>query len=365
MAEHNGEKSQDPTPHRRRQAREEGQVARSQDLSSAGLLLGGLVVLFFTGGALLDFLAGLLTSYLGGEPRMAWVRSGQPAGGEAIASQWNALVGGLAKVLLPLIALVTLLSIVINVAQTGWLFLPRKAAPDFSRVNPLAGLGRMFSPAGGARLGFGIFKIGVIGAVAFVSLYHRRDELVSLSALDLPQIAAFAWQICLWTCVKIGLALLVLAILDYGFQRWKHEQDLKMTPQEVREEMRNLQGDPQIIARRRGVQLQLALSRLSHAVPKADVVIANSSGLAVALRFEANSMRAPIVVARGIGLVAQRIRHLAVENAVAVVEKDVLAQALYDEVDLNRAIPDGLYAPVAEVLAYAYQLTNKTLPSAA
>lgn len=364
MAEH-GEKSFDPTPHRRQQARDEGQIARSQDLSSAGLLLGGLVVLFFTGGALLDFLVGLLSRYLGGEPWIAWVRSGQATDGDAVAGQWNALVSGLAQVLLPLVALLTVVAIVVNVAQTGFLFLPRKLAPDFSRINPLSGLGRLFSTAGGARLGFGVFKIGVIAAVASISLYDRRHELASLAVLDLPQIATFAWQICLWTCVKIGVALLVLAIFDYGFQRWKHEQDLKMTPQEMREEMRNLQGDPQVLARRRGVQQQLALGRMSHTVPKADVVIANPSGVAVALRFEPDSMRAPIVVAKGTGPLAQRIRRLAVENSIPVVEKNTLAQALYDEVDVNRAIPDPLYAPVAEVLAYAYQLKNKSLPSAA
>jgi flagellar biosynthetic protein FlhB len=361
MAEYDGEKSLDPTPHRRQQARDAGQVARSQDLSSAALLLGGLVVLFFTGGALLDFLVGMLTGYLGGASWLTGVHSGQGATGEAVVSQWNVLMSSLAKVLLPLIALVTLLSIVVNVAQTGLLFLPRKLAPDFSRINPLGGLGRMLSPAGGARLGFGIVKIAVIVAVALVSLYHRRDELAALAALDLPQIAAFAWQICLWTCIKIGVALLALAVLDYGYQRWRHEQDLKMTPQEMREEIRNLQGDPQVAARRRSVQAQLVLGRLSHTVPRADVVIASSGGPAVALQFKPESMRAPVVVARGTGPIAQRIRLLAFDSQIAVVEKDTLSQALYDEVQLNRAIPDRLYAPVAEVLAYVYQLKNKTM----
>ncbi len=361
MAEYDGDKSLDPTPHRRQLAREAGQVARSQDLSSAGLLLGGLVVLFFTGGALLDFLIGLLTGYLGGSSWMSGTEAGQGMSLEAIAGQWNSLMTGLAKVLLPLIALVTLLSIVVNVAQTGLLFLPGKLAPDFSRVNPLSGWGRIFSMSGGARLGFGLIKVAVIGLVALASLYDRREELMSLSALDLPQIAAFAWQICLGTCVRIGLALLALAVIDYGYQRFRHERELKMTPQEMREELRNMQGDPQVAARRRTVQAQLALGQLSHTVPKADVVIANSAGVAVALQFDAETMRAPIVVARGNGVIAQRIRLLAVDHAITVVEKDELAQALFDEVAYNRPIPDRLFAPVAEVLAYVYQLKSKPL----
>jgi flagellar biosynthesis protein FlhB len=356
MAEHNGEKSQDPTPHRRQQVRDEGRVAHSQDLSSAGLLLGSLVILMFTGGALLNYLGEVLVGYLSGEPWLSSVKSGAPTGADWAVGQWTAVVPGLAKVLLPVLGLIMLLAVALNVLQMGVWFLPRKLLPDFSRVNPLAGLGRMFSGGSAVRLAFGLFKIAVVVATAWLSLYGQRHSIMALSGLDLPQLATGVWEICLWTCVKIGIALLALAILDYGYQRWKHEQDLKMTPQEVREEMRNLQGDPQVNARRRGVQRQMAMNRLSQTVPKADVIIATPTESVVALQYDSKTMAAPVAVAKGAGVIAARIRQLAAEHGIPIVEKTSLAELLYKQVDLNRPVPDKLYPAVAEVLAYAYQL---------
>jgi flagellar biosynthetic protein FlhB len=177
--------------------------------------------------------------------------------------------------------------------------------------------------------------------------------------LELPQIALFMTEVLLWTSIKVCVALLVLALLDYLYQRWRHEQQLKMTPQEVREEMKNLQGNPEVIARRRNVQRQLAMNRLKSAVPKADVVITNPTELAVAIQYDMATMAAPVVVAKGAGVVAAQIRRLALENGVPIIEKKPLAQSLYKEVDLNQPIPDKMYAAVAEVLAYVYQLKGK------
>ena len=358
MSEEAGEKSQDPTPHRRQQAREEGQVVQSQDLTSAGLLVGGLVVLLLGGHSLINFLAAYLADQLGGSPWLA-------ADPDFLVSHWSTTTGGLAKTLLPILSLMLLLAIVLNFLQIGFLFLPDKVMPDLSRLNPLSGLARLFSLQNVVRLGFGIFKIVVVASVTGVSLYNRRDEILGLTGLELPQIALFTWQICIWTAFKIGIALAVLAVLDYGFQRWKHEQDLKMTPQEMREEMRNLQGDPQVIARRKSVQRQMAMNRVSNAVPKVDVVITNPTELAIAVQYDPETMNAPIVVAKGAGVVAQRIRRLALEHGIPIVERKPLAQALYREVDLNHPIPDQMYAGVAEILAYVYQLKGKKIPGTA
>jgi flagellar biosynthetic protein FlhB len=168
----------------------------------------------------------------------------------------------------------------------------------------------------------------------------------------------------LWTAIKIAVVLLVLALLDYAFQRWKQEQDLKMTSQEVREEMKNLQGDPQTAARRRSVQRQLVLNRLGAAVPKADVVVTNPTELAIAIQYESETMAAPIVVAKGAGIIAQRIRRLALENGIPIVERKPLAQALYKQVEIGQAVPQDAYTAVAEVLAYVYQLKGKKAPRA-
>jgi flagellar biosynthetic protein FlhB len=356
MPEQHGDKSHDPTPHRRQKAREEGHVVRSQDLGSAVLLLAGMLVLLMSGGALIDFLGRYAARQLGGE---AWLS----ADADFVVAQWTTTLAALARYLLPILGLCMLAAIAVNVVQVGFLFLPHKLTPDVSRLSPIKGFGRLFSMGSSARLAFGIFKIVVIGSVAFVSLYGERQKILGLGALAPPEIAAYLLDVLLWTTIRIGLALLVLALLDYAFQRWKHEQDLKMTPQEMREEMKHLEGDPQIVARRRVVQRQLVLNRLSQAVPKADVVITNPTELAVAIQYEPESMVAPIVVAKGAGLIAQRIRRLALEHGIPIVEKKPLAQALYREVDVNQPIPHDKYAAVAEVLAYVYQLQGKKIPA--
>ena len=235
-----------------------GKSPRSADFTSAGLLLGGLVALVFTGGALVDYLAGLLTTSLGGQSWLHLVHSGTATDAQAVSGQWNALVMGLAKVLLPPLLLVALLAVALNVVQTGFLFLPGKLAPDAGRISPAGGMRRVFSAASGVRLTLGLIKLGVIGAVAFASVYQRRAELVSIGAFDLPQVVTLVWELCLWTCLKVGSALLILAVVDYAYERWKHERDLKMTPDELRDEMRSLRGDPQVTARRRQRQRELS-----------------------------------------------------------------------------------------------------------
>ncbi len=155
----------------------------------------------------------------------------------------------------------------------------------------------------------------------------------------------------------------MLAVLDYGFQWWKHERDLRMTTQEIREEMKNLEANPQMVARRKQVQRQLALHRISAAVPKADAVITNPTELAIAIQYDPEKMAAPIVVAKGAGLLAAQIRKLALEHGIPILERKPLAQALYREVEIDHPIPQDRYAAVAEVLAYVYQLKGKKIPT--
>jgi flagellar biosynthesis protein FlhB len=228
-------------------------------------------------------------------------------------------------------------------------------------LDPMQGFRRMFSLSNVVKLAFGLVKIVIVGAVAFWALYSHRTEIIAAAALDVPQLGSFLVSLVLWTSLKIAGALLILALLDYGYQRWKFEQDLRMTPQELREEMRNMQGDPQVAARRRAVQRQLILNRLSQTVPKADVIVTNPTELAVAIQYDADTMKAPVVVAKGAGLVAQRIRRLGLESGVPIVERKPLAQALYRDVDLNHPVPDSMYAAVAEVLAYVYHLKGKAI----
>ncbi len=359
MADQYGEKTQDPTPHRRQKAREEGQVAKSQDLGSAVLLILGPMTLLMLGGGLVEFLGGFTRHQLGG----GWLLSQTRFSVADAVTVYRSTLSTLSEHLLPILLLLFLGAVAVNVLQIGFLFLPQKLIPDITRLDPLKGLQRLFSLSGAVRLTFGLFKIAVIAVVAFLSLYDHRDTILALSGMGVGEIAAYLVEILLWTAIKIGIALLVLAILDYGFQKWKYEQDIKMTTQEIREEMKNLEGSPEVIARRKMVQRQLALNRLSNAVPKADMVIANPTELAVAVQYQPETMAAPTVVAKGGGVLAQRIRKLALERGIPIVERKPLAQALYREVNVDQPVPEDKYAAVAEVLAYVYQLQGKTIPN--
>ena len=355
MAEQSGEKSQDPTPHRRDEARKQGQVVHSQDLGSAALLIIGVLLLRSWGPAFIETAAGFMRHQLGSVPALTL----HPT--DAI-SQAQYLVSMFGAALLPVLGLLALAGALSSVFQTGLLFIPDRLAPDVSRLSPLNGFKRIVSIAGAVKLGFGLFKVTLVSIVAAIVVYQRYAQVLYSNDFEIHDLSVFLIDIILSTALWVGVALFLLAIFDYAFQTWKHEQDLKMTHREVLDEMKNLQGDPQIIARRRAVQRQMALNRIGDKVPKADVVVTNPTELAVAIQYKPEEMFAPIVVAKGAGVVAQRIRRLALENNIPVVERKPLAQLLYKEVEVNHPIPDQSYGAVAEVLAYVYQLQGKKLP---
>jgi len=356
MPEQFGDKTHDATPHRRQKAREEGHVAKSQDLSSAGLLIGSLLVLLYFGAKVATCLGQLAQRQLGGEAALRADR-------QWAVGQWNAVMSDLVAAMLPVFGAFLAIAVAINVSQVGFLFVPKKLGMDLSRISPIKGLGRIFSLASAVRLALGVFKVAVVATVAFWSLWSQREIVLGLGAMDVGQIAAFVANVTIYTCLKIGAALLILAIFDFAYQRWKHERDLRMTTQEMREEMKTTQGDPQIANRRKAVQRQLVLNRLSSLVPKADVVVTNPTELAVAIQYDIETMPAPVVVAKGAGVIAQRIRRLALQHDVPIVERKELARVLYKQVELNQPVPVEQYAAVAEVLRYVYELKGKPLPS--
>jgi len=358
MPEQFGEKQHEATPHRRQKAREEGQVARSNDLASAIMLLAALITLMYAGRQIAVFL-GWFTIEQFSEPTV------RHADSQLALAAWATVTVGLAKTLLPVFLVLVLVALIANIGQTGFLFVPKRVAPNPDHINPLKGLQRLFSLNSAMRLTFGVFKILVVGCVGLASLYARSAEILAASQLEVGPLAVFIADVLFWTVLYVAIALLILAIIDYAYQRWKFEQDIRMTTQEMREEMKTLQGDPQIIARRRQVQRQLALSRVDQAVPQADVVATNPTELAIAIRYDMETMTAPIVVAKGAGLVAQRIRRMALENDIPIVERKELARFLYKHVEINQSIPAEQYAAVAELLKYVYELKGKPLPTAA
>ncbi len=355
MAEDAGEKSHEATAHRRQEAIEKGQVVRSQELISAVLLIVALSMLLYNGGEIANCLVKLMRVTLSGDPLLTIDR-------DTLVAQWFALLAEVGWAMLPLLSALFLAAIGVNLGQVGFLFLPQKVAMDITHIDPLKGMGRIFSTQNVVRLVLGLFKIAIIVAVALWCLWGKHAELMALAALDVPQISRYVVEMVLWTGMKIGAAILLIAALDYGYQKWKYEKDLMMTTEEMKEEMKNLQGDPHVIARRRSVQRQMVLNRMKSDVPKADVVVTNPTELAIAIKYDYDTMPAPIVVGKGAGVLAQRIRRIALEGNIPIVERKELAQALYKHVEIGQQIPSENYAAVAEVLKYVYQLQGKAIP---
>lgn len=355
MSEQSGEKSQEATPHRKQQAREQGQVAYSQDLGSAGLLIVGVLLLRSYGPDVMDMASSFMRHQLGTVGTLTVDSSSMLALSQDLVSM-------LGKVMLPIVGMLALAGVMSSVMQVGFLFVPERLVPDFKRLSPISGLGRIFSLSGAMKLGFGMFKVAIVAVVAAVVLFLNYEEVLYASTLSANELAPFMIDLALTTALWVGIALFTLALFDFAYQKWKHNQDLMMTRQEVVDEMKNMQGDPQIIARRRAVQRQMALNRMGDKVPQADVIVTNPTELAIAIQYKPDEMAAPIVLAKGAGVLAQRIRRLALENNIPVVERKPLARLLYKEVEPGQPVPDDSYAAVAEVLAYVYQLQGKKPP---
>jgi flagellar biosynthetic protein FlhB len=354
MPEQFGDKTHDATPYRRQQARERGHVVKSQDLSSALLLLLGMGALALVGGWITQYLAAALAEYLGGP---AWLQLDR----EGTLTQSYSTLAGMGRAVLPLLGLLLGIAVIGSLLQTGFLYTPSRLAPDVSRLDPLKGLSRIFSLSSLVRLGFGLFKIAIVAGVAVMVLWNKWGEIIGLTALSLPQVAVYLVDLLFWTTVKIAAALLVLALAEYAFQRWKYEQDLRMTTQELKEELKLTQGSPEVAQRRR-VLRQLARQRIRAVVPKAEFVLTNPTELALAIAYDPVKMNAPIVSAKGAGAVARQIRRLALEHGIPIVERKPLAQALYKLVEVNQPIPRQFYQAVGEVLRYVYELKGKPLP---
>jgi flagellar biosynthetic protein FlhB len=358
VADQAAEKKHEATAHRRQQAREQGQVARSQDLGSALLLLVAVGLLWWAGPDIGSTLAELMKAGLSQD--RYWDLGPQSASGLVAASVLNCLWA-----MSPLLAGVCMIIVLNHWGQSGIMFLPEKLGFDLQRVNPLGGIKRLFDLPNAVRTTFGVIKITLVGLVIGLGFWSHWDTIQGSQLLTVGEIGVLVWKTILDLSLRVAVLLVILAILDFGFQWWKHEQDIRMTDEEMREEIKMMNGDPQLVARRRAVQRQLVMNRMQNAVPSADVVITNPTELAIAIKFDAETMPAPIVVAKGAGHVAARIRKSALEAGVPVIERKPLAQALFKTVDVGSMIPTEQYAAVAEVLRYVYQLKGKKLPKAA
>lgn len=343
------ERTEPATPRRREEARERGHVARSADLSSAVILLAAVLALQFFGKRLVDGLFGATTAVL---EHMAEVDGSAQ---NLLLHFGGAFMAGLLG-FIPFILFIVVAAIGVNLAQVGFLFSTEPMAPNLDRLDPVAGLGRMFSTRSVARMATGLLKLSAVGLVVFLTIWSERSRLVGLMGHAFEEIVKYGTGIMLTLAFRAVLVLLVLAIFEYGYQKWQYERDLRMSKQEVREELKRFEGDPKIRERRRTIQRQLAMQRMMQKVPKATVVITNPTHLAVAVEYRKEEMEAPVVVAKGAEHLARRIREIALDHGVPVVERRELAQALYRGVEVGQAIPVELYQAVAEILAYVYRL---------
>jgi flagellar biosynthetic protein FlhB len=346
--EREDDRTEPATPRRREEARERGQVARSADLSSAVVLLAAVLGLRFAGRPLIEGLFASASAVLGGLGSI----DDDPA---LLASRFGGAFAAVLMGFLPFIGIVLAAAAAVNLAQVGFLFTAEPLKPDLDRVNPVSGLGRLFSLRSLVRLLGGLLKVAIVGAVVGWTIWAERQNLAGLSDRSFEQIPGISVDLMQSLSLRAAVALFVLALFDYGFQKWQFELDLRMTRHEIREELKRFEGDPKIRERRRTIQRRLALQRMMQGVPQATVVITNPTHLAVAVRYE-QLMDEPVVVAKGADKMALRIRETALEHGVPIVERKELARALYGAVEVGQAVPSALYKAVAEIIAYVYRL---------
>ncbi|MET0047982.1 MAG: flagellar biosynthesis protein FlhB [Sedimenticola sp.] len=351
MAENeNGqERTEQPTAKRLQDAKRKGQTARSRELNTMMItLIGGAVLVGMSGHfgkSLADLMAGSFTI---ARPDIfdttAMLR-------RLLIAIQEALI-----MLAPLFAVIVALAIISSVALGGLNVSTQAMAPKLNKLDPIKGMKRVFSLKGLVELLKALAKFLLIGGATALTLWLTLDDFIRLSSMELMPAVVELGSLVGWSFVLISLTLIVIAMADVPFQLWDHKRQLKMTRQEVKEEMKDTEGRPEVKSRTRQLQREMAMRRMMEEVPKADVVVTNPTHYAVALRYDQNRMRAPKVVAKGMNLIAANIRQVAEENNVTIVESPMLARAIYFHTELDEYIPAGLYFAVAKLLAYVFQL---------
>lgn len=353
MAENDFERTEPATPRRREEARQEGNVARSPDLTAAIGLLAAILLLQMVGGRMFAHMRRAAEAMLSG------MIDGNPTRPDDIVQLGTYTGSALAMILAPIILSILLVGVMATVAQVGMLVTVKPLIPSLGKVSPLRGIKNMFNARAAVRFVMSIGKIMIIALVAGIVIYFDLSRIVHVGELEPAQAFAASGEVVFSLALKLAALLLVLAIIDYTYQRWQRERDLRMSRHDIKEEMKRMDGDPLVRQRRARVARQLAMQRIAQAVPRADVVVTNPTHFAVALKYDNETMRAPKVIAKGADYMAMRIRQIAALHEIPIVERKALAQALYRSVEIGREIPPEHYAAVAEILAYVYRISGK------
>ncbi|MDR0704280.1 MAG: EscU/YscU/HrcU family type III secretion system export apparatus switch protein [Planctomycetaceae bacterium] len=364
MADEGGDKTHEPTPRRREQAREQGQVARSQDLAAALVLLFGIILLMTLGKQIAEHFIEYSQTMLSDPLFLIPENTDIDGLNQSVMNEFYKMILSFMQPL-GIFAMALLgVAVLANLAQIGFLWLPDKLGFDFTRLDPIKGFGRIFSMQSVMRLIMGIVKITICALVAYYAVRGEIGIILNLTENDENQISAYLAETLLMIALKVAVALVIIAILDYMYQKWKFEQDLRMSNEEMREEMKNMLGDPQILGKRRQIQREMAMKQRGgvQGTSDADVVITNPTHYAVALKFDPETMDVPIVVAKGADFLAQQIRKIALEHGIPIIEKKLLAQALFKTVEIGQSVRDTDHLiALAEILAYAYRISGRNI----
>ena len=353
MAQEGGqERTEQATPKRLREAREKGQIARSRELTTFSLLLASGLGIFMMGNNIVAVLLGAMRDSF--QPPSDKLFNSSLLPGFFLSELINAL-----KAVAPLLALLALVAFLAPIALGGWSFSADAMNAKWERINPISGVKRIFSWKSIIELVKALAKFGLVAAVAIWFMWGHKEQMVVLSNYDIGSGLNTSGNILLWSFLIITSPLIIVVAIDVPFQLWNHAQQLRMTRQEVRDENKETEGNPEVRARVRSIQREMAKNRMMAEVPRADVIITNPTHYAVAIKYDQDKMRAPVVLAKGKDLVAAQIRSVAQTCKVPIVSAPALSRSIYHSTALNREIPTGLYIAVAQVLAYVYQLKAK------
>ncbi|HID01337.1 MAG TPA: flagellar biosynthesis protein FlhB, partial [Piscirickettsiaceae bacterium] len=345
------EKTEQPTEKKLREAREKGQVPRSRELATVLMMLAAGLYFYALGPNAMTQFEMLL--------RQGLLFDRQVATDMGKAFDHIMAIFVLAwQISWPFMLIMVVIAIVSPIFVGGWNFAPKAMAPNFKKLNPITGLAKLFSLRSLLELVKAVLKVLLIGLVAVIVIEQLLDQLLQLTRLSVLAALANAGELVVLAFIIISLSLIVVALLDVPYQLWQHTQEMMMTHQEVKEEHKQQEGDPQVKGRIRQLQREMAQRRMMQKVPEADVVITNPTHFAVALQYDPQTMREPIVLAMGADMMALQIRTLAKKHEVPIVEAPALARALYYNAQEGAPIPWQLYRAVAAVLAYVYQLRD-------
>jgi len=349
--ESGGEKTEDASSRKLGKAREEGQVAKSTEIPSVFVLMGGVMALWASAVYTYNNLFAVFHYNFSFDkiPDFSQVRMVELLGAHGLK---------MFMICLPLFAGVYVMALVSNIAQVGFAISWKAIEPKFSKLNPISGFKQKFSSRAVVEMVKNLAKIAVISMVTYYAIKGELNNINRLYDNSIGQILLYLLKISFWIFIKVCLIMMVVALLDYAYQKWKFLEDQKMTKKEVKDETKQTEGDPMVKSRIRQLQYEAARKRMMADVPKADVVVTNPTRLAVALKYDGTTMDAPRVIAKGAGPVAKNIRKIARENEIPLVEDKQLARNLYSHVDIGGDVPIEYYQAVAELLAYVYRLKN-------